>query len=423
MAATGSSTASAVGRSRSRSRSPPSARRPQAGRLTRSSSATLTIAVAWGGRDDERRPGPRRGLGHLGEALDGDDPSAPAGSILSATSASALLLPSLVRITASSQRPQALPGVGETSSFASWPTGSGQEMSAARDVVAGAHGGDEPVCLVQRLGFLSAGVRTGRRRRLCRRRLVRRDHGRQAAGQAAPVDEHVLVLSLRLEVGHDPDPRAADRPDAGLGELLDRVGRGFERRVGQVDGHAQEAAADGRLDLLPRSPIGRVELDHEVVRRRSGDSRRPGRTCRSPPPGRAAGGRRRSPRRRAGREVAAGPRRHRRPDEAGEHAAAARCLRARLDGVEGRVARTGPGEAVRIVAALDAVQPRSKGPAAEACFPASSAPAMPQARRRHPRAARRRGARRRLPAAQPGGPDRHVRPGRAAVPVRRRTTS
>ncbi len=45
-----------------------------------------------------------------------------------------------------------------------------------------------------------------------------------------------------------------------------------------------------------------------------------------------------------------------------------------------RVARTGPGEAVRIVAALDAVQPCSKAPGGGGVFPGFVGPAMPPGR-------------------------------------------
>ena len=182
-------------------------------------------------------------------------PSASSRSIFSATSASALPPPSLVRIAAS--RPSCRhrrAAWAETSSLVLCPTGSGQSTSAARQTSSRARsGGDDRVDLVQvgrvlerRVAVLAADDRAVVE-------LVRRDHGRQAAGQAAPVDEDVLVLALRLEVGDDADPRAAARAGArARGAPRPRRAR---RRAPRRPGGPRPAA--GRGGAPPRRPARR----------------------------------------------------------------------------------------------------------------------------------------------------------------------
>ena len=121
---------------------------------------------------------------------------------------------------------------------------------------------------------------------------------------------------------------------AGLGQLLDGVGLGVERRLGEVGRDLDEPAPQRRVDVRPVRVLGGRPLDDEVVRRgqRRQRRRRPrhvdDRLLRA---GQEAGGQHGGAAQHVG---LAAPHGHRGTQQPGEHAAPAGSLGAGLDGVQ-----------------------------------------------------------------------------------------
>src|ERR1044072_7808905 len=82
-------------------------------------------------------------------------------------------------------------------------------------------------------------------------KLAGRYDGREAAGHAASVDEHVLELALGLEVEDDPDARLAVLLRPRLDQLLDGVGLGVERGLGKVGRDLDKPSSKRPVNVAP----------------------------------------------------------------------------------------------------------------------------------------------------------------------------